>query len=148
MPPVTVIPLEFWKDPQGDIILIFSERECSIYFNCWSAPGEPADFIGHLSFQHASAARSFNREFLPYHVTKHEHRSYILSIADSDFIREHAAYREQHYPGSRVDARDRVHYVVEGHDIYHEVLAASFAASKIPKREVTDARLRKLIDAA
>jgi hypothetical protein len=141
----TVIPLEFWKDPQGDIILIFSERECSIYFNCWSASGEPAEFIGHLSFQHASAVWSFNREFLPYNVPKHEHRSYILTISDSDFIREHFAYREKHYPGSRVDAHNRVHYVLVGPDIYHEILAANFTSSKISKKDVTDTRLRRLI---
>jgi hypothetical protein len=147
MAQVTVIPLEFWQDPQGDVILVFSEHECSVYFGCWSSAGEPADFIGHLSFQSASAARSFDREFLPYRAPKHEHRSYILSISDSEFIREHIAYRRQHYPGSRLDAGDRVHYVVAGHDIYHEILAASFAATKIPKQEVTDGRLRRLIDA-
>jgi hypothetical protein len=146
MAQVTVIPLEFWQDPQGDVILIFSEHECSVYFGCWSVAGEPADFIGHLSFRDASAVRSFGREFLPYDVPRHEHHSYILSIADSDFIREHIAYRKQHYPSSRVDALNRVHYVVAGHDIYHEILAGSFTATKIPKHEATDDRLRRIID--
>jgi hypothetical protein len=144
----TVIPLDFWQNPQGDVILIFSEYECSVYFGCWSAVGEPADFIGHLSFQGASAARSYGREFFPYRVPKHDQRSYILSIADSEFIREHTEYRRQHYPDSRVDARSRIHYVVAGHDIYHEILAASFTAAKISKLDVTDARLCRLIDAA
>jgi len=145
MAQVNVIPLEFWKDPQGDIILIFSERECSVYFGCWSAAGEPADFIGHLSFQGASAVRSFRREHLAYRVPNREHRSYILSVTDSDFVREHIAYRQRHYPG---DARTRIHYVVVGHDIYHEILAASFTAAKIPKEEITADRLRRLIDFA
>jgi hypothetical protein len=144
----TVIPLDFWQNPQGDVILVFSENECSVYFGCWSAAGEPADFIGHLMFQNASAARSYGREFLPYRVPKHDHHSYILSIPDSEFIREQIEYRGQHYPDSRVDTRGRIHYVVAGHDIYHEILAASFTAAKISKLYVTDARLRRLIDAA
>src|SRR6266404_2738869 len=110
MAQVTVISLELWQDPQGDVILIFSERESSVYFGCWSTAGEPADFLGHLSFQRASAARSFAREFLPYRVPKHDYRSYVLSITDSEFIREQMAYRQQHYPGSSADARCPVHY--------------------------------------
>jgi hypothetical protein len=146
MSQVTIIPLDVWKNPQGDVILIFSERECSVYFGCWSAAGEPADFIAHLSFQCASAARSFGREFLPYQVPKHEYQhSYILSIADSEFVREHIDYRQRHYPN---DTRDRIHFVVDGHDIYHDILAASFTVTKIPNQKVTDIRLRKLIDAA
>jgi hypothetical protein len=145
---VTVIPLEFWRDPQGNIILIFSEHECSVYFGCWNDAGQPADFIGHLSFLRASAARSFNREFLPYHASQHQNRSYILSITDSEFIREHNAYRQQHYPGSPANMRELVHYVVPGHDIYHEILAASLKAMKIPINEITDDRLRRLIDDA
>jgi hypothetical protein len=148
MAEVTVIPLDFWKDPQGDVILIFSEYECSVYFGCWSAAGEPADFILQLSFQHASTARSFNREFLPYRIPKHEARSYILSITNSEFIDDHFAYRKLHYPQSRVDDHKRVHYVIVGHDIYHEVLAASFTVTKISKQGITEARLRKLADAS
>jgi len=146
MAKITVIPLEFWQDPQGYVILVFSERECSIYFGCWFAAGQPADFIGHLSFRRASAARSFQREFLPYRVPEHRDHSYVLSITDSEFIREHVAYRERHYHDRR--AQDQVHYVVVGHDIFHEILAESFTATRIPKQEVTDDRLRILIDTA
>ncbi len=52
-----IIPLEFWKDPQSDVIVIFSEGECSVYFSCWTHAGEPADFIGKLSFNGAAAVR-------------------------------------------------------------------------------------------
>jgi hypothetical protein len=61
-----IIPLEFWKDPQSDVIVIFSERECSVYFSCWTSAGEPADFIGKLSFNGAAAVRSLDHEFNPY----------------------------------------------------------------------------------
>ena len=147
MPQVKVIPLEFWQDPQGDIILVFSEYECSVYFGCWSASGIPADFIGCLSFQKASTARSFKREFLPCPVPKNQSSSYILTVLDSEFAREHDAYRKRHYPNGRKDAHERTHYVVVGHDIYHEILATNSTAAKIPIREIEEKRLRKLADA-
>lgn len=121
------IPLDFWKDPQSDVILVYGE-ECSVYFRCWSSAEEPADYIGHLSFKGAQAVRSFPREFLPYQVNQHG-RSEILQVEDSDL------------------ARDYVDYVVYGHDIYHEILAISFTAVRIPKTEITDARLLSLIAA-
>jgi hypothetical protein len=33
----------------------------STYFACWNAAGSPAELIGHLSFEQASAVRSFTR---------------------------------------------------------------------------------------
>ncbi len=138
-----VIPLEFWQDPHGDVILIYSEQECSVYFACWKARGIPAEFIGHLSFR-ASAARSFAREYLPYRVPPHTHHSYILHIPSSDFVREHTAYRQSHYPNSP-KLPEPNHYVVQGHDIYHEILAYHFTTSTIPNQNVTDPRLLRLI---
>ena len=143
MTDATIIPLQFWQDPQGDVIIIFSEAECSVYFSCWIATGEPADFIGHISFEHASAVRSFTREFLPYRIASYDCHSYILQIPDSDLVREHVAYRQRHYP--EFPGREQQHFVVTGHDIYHEILATSFVARTIPNQDVTDARLQKLI---
>src|SRR5437588_8424600 len=100
MTEATVIPLKNWQDPQGDVVLLYAERECSVFFSCWLSPGEPADYIGQLSFEHASAVRSFGREFLPYRLPKHSHHSYILTVPDSDMVREYVAYRKQHYPRS------------------------------------------------
>ena len=42
--------------------------------------------------------------------------------------------------------RDTTHFVVVGHDIYHEILATSFDAITIAKCEITDTRLLKLIE--
>lgn len=139
-----VIPLEFWQDPQGDVILIYSEHECSVYLACWKSTGEPADFIGHLSFEHASVVRSFTREFLPYRLPRHDHRSYILRIPESELIHEHVAYRQQRYPHMPTLPTPN-HYVVVGHDIYHEILANSLVAGTIPNPNVIDPRLRRLI---
>lgn len=138
------IPLDFWKDPQSDVILVYGEWECSVYFRCWSSAGEPADYIGHLSFKGAQAIRSFPREFLPYQVNQHG-RSEILQVEDSDLARDYVDYRKRHYPQHPI--QETKHYVVYGHDIYHEILAISFTAARIPKTEITDARLLSLVAA-
>jgi hypothetical protein len=140
-----VIPLEFWQDPQSDVILVYSEQECSLYFRCWSSAGVSADFIGKLSFTEASAVRSYLREFPPYEIKLHE-RSYILKVEDSDLALEYADYRKLHYP--RTPLKEMTHYVVVGHDIYHEILASSFEAVTIYKNQITDSSLRKLVTSA
>jgi hypothetical protein len=112
------IALDFWQDPQSDIILIYGESECSVYFRCWSDAGVPADYIGRLAFADAAAVRSFPREFVPYQTAQHS-----------------------------APIREKTHFVVVGHDIYHEVLATSFSSTKISKAEVNDPRLLKLIAA-
>ncbi len=137
-----VIPLRSWQDPQGDVILVYSEHECSVLFACWQSPGEPADYIACLSFQHAAAARSFRREFCPYELPEHREHSYIIRVQESDLLRDHFHYRERTYPGS--PGADPLHFVVVGHDIYHEVLAVGFSESTIPLAEVTDPRLASL----
>lgn len=145
MKDATVIPLEFWQDPQSDVILVYSERECSVFFNCWTDSGVPADFIGQISFEYAAATRSFMREFLPYGIPAHRGHSYILEISDSPFVQEYIAYRQRHYADDRLKRPAPKHYVVVGHDIYHEILADGFSAIRIMKREISDPRLLRLI---
>ena len=140
----TVISLNCWQDPQGDIVLNYSERECSIYFGCWSSSGEPADSICHLSFRGASAVRSYRREFIPYRIPEHPGHSFILRIPDSEFLRDHVAYRQQHYPSGPAASLDRRHFVVIGHDIYFDILAADFSEETIPAATLTDERLLAL----
>jgi len=123
-----IIPLEFWKDPQSDVILVYGERECSVYFRRWSSAGVPADYIGELSFEGASAVRSFDREFIPYQTKRHE-KSYILQVPDSDLARNRVEYRKRHYPQYLISGK--THFVVVGHDIYHEILATKFTAATI-----------------
>ena len=134
-----VVPLSCWQDPQGDLVLIYSERECSVFFGCWVRSGEPADYVGRLSFERAAAVRSYGREFIPYQLPASGVHSYILRVSDSDFLREQVAYRLQHYP--QFAGPPMQHFVVVGHDIYHEVLAASFTEATIPAADLTDERL-------
>jgi hypothetical protein len=139
-----VIPLKCWQDPQGDIVQLYSEYECSIFFGCWNASSEPADYICRLSFEHAAAVRSFGREFIPYRIPDHSHHSYILRVPDSDMQRDHVAYRQRHYPQWPCNPTEHTHFVVVGHDIYHEVLATGFTETTIPASELTDERLLRL----
>ena len=81
--------------------------------------------------------------FFPIKTTMHGQKSYILQITDSDLARDYADYRKLHYPKSPI--QEKIHFVVVGHDIYHEILATSFTAIAIPKLRVTDARLLSLI---
>jgi hypothetical protein len=66
----------------------------------------------------------------------HGQNSYILQIPDSDSVRDRVEYRKRRYPKTPI--AQRTHYVIPGHDIYHEILAVSFTASTIPKVEVTE----------
>ena len=144
-----VIPLGFWQDLQGDVIIFYSERQCSVYLACWCAAGEPAGFIGHLAFEHASDVRSSRREHPPYRIPQGDrHHSYILEVPDSDWVREYVTRRNLRAPEITLQVSDRHHLVVVGHDIFHEIIAASFTAVTIPNDQVEDRTLRSLIDAA
>jgi hypothetical protein len=141
-----IVPLDIWQDPQGDVILVYSEYECSVYFNCWTSSAIPADFIAQLSFERASLVQSYRREFLPYRVARHSGHSYILRIPDSALVRDHTSCRQKHYPNSsRFEHPTPEHYVVVGHDIYHEILAMGFTTTRIPKQSISDHRLLRLI---
>ena len=146
MKEATIIPLKFWQDPNNDVILIYSERQCSVYFACWRSAGEPADFIGQLTFDHASDVRSAWREHPPYRIPSHSCHSYILEIPDSEFVRQYVAFRNLRSPEFPITAAERHHFVVVGHDIYHEIVAEGFTAETIPNEQVTDPLLRALID--
>jgi hypothetical protein len=140
----TTIPIKSWQDPQGDIVLIYSEHECSIFFGCWVASGEPADYICHLSFQRTAAVRSFPRDFLPYRFPPDATGPSILYVPDSDLLRELVTYRQRHYPQPPFDPSQYCHFVIHGHDIYHEILATGFSETTIPASELTDERLLAL----
>ena len=44
------IRLGVWQDPGGDVLLVYSEQECSVYFGCWRDAGKPASYVCQLSF--------------------------------------------------------------------------------------------------
>jgi hypothetical protein len=144
----TEVSLQYWPDPQGDSVVIYSARECLVFRGCWAAPGEPADFISCLSFQAVKGIRCFPREASPYvHVPRRLH-SGVLSLSDSEMIREHRTHRQRHYPNSVDDRPGLLHYVIEGHDFYHEILAHGFTETAIPAADIHDERFRQLLEEA
>lgn len=136
------IPLEIWQDPVGDVLLIYSERECSVYFSCWTEAATPANFIGHLIFERAHGVRSFPREYLPYSSPAGDAKSWVMQVFGSEFIEEYLAYRKRHYPTGPVT--EPSHFVVHGHDIYHEILADRFDVTTVSRNGLTDQRLLRL----
>lgn len=145
MDQATEIPLQYWLDPQGDSVVIYSSRECLVFRGCWVAPGEPADFIACLSFNDVGGVRCFPREFSPYHPRQSSNGSSIWYLADSEMIREYLAYRHRHYPNGKVDGSKLCHYVIEGHDYCHDILARGFTESAIPAGDIVDDRLKRLL---
>lgn len=152
---VVDIPLRYWPDPQGDSVLVYSERECSVYRGCWTDAGDPADFIARLDFGHVGAVRSFPREFHPYMAKRDPaappevsgHVGFVLAVSDSDFLREHLEYRKRVYPTSPPDSGMR-HFVIAGHDFFHEILADGFSETMVPGVDLKEPRLRALLATA
>jgi len=141
------IPLRSWQDPQGDIVLKFARQECPIYFGGWMCPGEPADYIGELTFEHAWAVRGYCSEYLPYSIKGKIHRSSIFEIQNSTWLSQESQQRARGYPDwHNWDKRTFHHYVVQGHDNYYEILASGFIEKSIPYDEAGE--LKRLIDEA
>ena len=137
--------LTYWQDPQGDVLLFYSERDCNVYFGCWLQSGEPADFACKLTFYDTGAIRSYPREFLPYQIKNHEYHSKILLVEDSDMLKEYKLYRTHQYPNDKRPLKQLLHFIVVGHDIYHEILPEKYEEQKVMIHEITDDRVRNLI---
>jgi hypothetical protein len=145
---VTIVPLQYWPDPQGDVLLSYSGEECLLHYACWLAPGDPADFICRLSFQKAAVVRAFRREYVPYPIPENARRGYMLQILNSEFTKEHSAYRQRFYSHIPADTTLRNHYVFCGHDIYYEIFAAGFTETVISQSAITDEKFLALIRSA
>ncbi len=140
------VPLKVWQDPQGDVVLHSSHEGCTVYFGCWEVPGEPADYICKLTFNHAWAVRGVDSEYLPYEYKEH-HRSCIYEIEDSEWLKQNIEQRSKSYPEWKEwDNRTYHHYVVSGHDNYFEVVAASFEEQVVLRSEAGE--LARLCDEA
>jgi hypothetical protein len=62
-----------------------------------------------------------------------------------NMIQEHIAYRKSHYPTFVGDTSLLRHYVVSGHDFYHDILATGFTEANIPESQITDEHLLRFI---
>lgn len=141
------IPLQLWQDPQGDLVLKHCRSGCSVYFGCWVNAGEPAGYIGEIRFDHAWAVRGYDSEYLPYKIGPEQTRSHIFEIVGSIWLKQASEQRERSYPNWREwDEKTYHHYVLQGHDNYYEILAASYAERQIRSEEAGE--FKRLVDEA
>jgi hypothetical protein len=122
------IELEQWQDPVEDVAAVFSEEVCNVYFFV-----RDSELIGKLSFDRATAFRSVRTEVAPHMDSESKFSSYILEVFHSprpgDI--EFGFYTEQ----AREFLRKKRHFLVKGHDIYHEVLCLDFSESYLSKED-------------
>jgi len=121
------IRLRRWQSPVADVLLIFSEEICSVYFciqNDSDGHLDPSS-IGRLQFSSAHAVRSCRTEVLPYYDRENSYHSCILEVFESPWL-PHALsgiYSED-LRASRL--KKMRHFIVAGHDIYHELAAEAY----------------------
>ena len=132
----TPVALEVWKDPQCFAITHHVRDTAWVYFQCWDAPGLPADFIGCLQFDrvwHISARRYRPLKGYP-NVAPTEDHSYYLWVKNSRLIKTLKSKRSAHDPDwEQYDPVDYQHYIVESHDFYTQIVAGSVSFSRIEK---------------
>ncbi len=115
------IPLKEWQDPVNDVILHFSERECSIYFLCWDENHKiNRDIIGKLYFE-AWAVHSVRSEVCP-HIKDFKRGSSILEVINSVWMTQVNKYFYNNTDLSKTSH----HYIVKGHDIFYEIIADKY----------------------
>lgn len=145
------IPIDVWQDPQGDIVLNTSERECTVFFGCWDEQGDPANYLSKISFKNCLASKYTHSQFLPYKIYEDKAHSYILKIENSTWLRELIDEKRKLYPaeihiGLSWDKKKYVHFVVQGHDAYIDIIATEFNIEIIPRERAGE--LVRLIDEA
>lgn len=141
----TQIPLEVWQDPQGDVILNVSERQCNVYFGCWNDDSTPANYIAKITFESCVATKYMHSEFVEYKVDEHIYSSYIFKVLNSSWLNEITIQKKTRYPNSHY-ADDYSHYVVKGHDVMVEVIAKGFSLERQSREQAGE--YVRLIDEA
>jgi len=133
------IPLKVWQDPQGDVVLHASRKECAIYFGCWIEAGIPADYLCCLRFHYAWAVRGFSLEMLPYEIEELSYRSSIYYVENSRFLKSAVEQRARDYPQwLSWDGKIYRHYVVSGHDNYFDIIASGYTEQVMQRGEAND----------
>ncbi|GIP39021.1 hypothetical protein J31TS4_23010 [Paenibacillus sp. J31TS4] len=106
-----------------------------IYFGCWNEDSTPADFIAKITFEDCWATKSIHSEYLEYKVEEYKHRSYILKVENSVWLSELNNKKKELYPNSHTDHLNYCHYVINGHDVYVEVIAKDFVLKRISREQ-------------
>lgn len=132
------VPLGVWPDPQGNPLLLISERLTLVFLGCWDASAEPANYACRLAFEHGWASRAMKVEFLPYQINA-TGTSPLYEVIDSSYLGEATAWRSRVYPEwKNWDTKAYRHFVVSGHDTYVEIIAKSFREDRIPIAEAAE----------
>ena len=142
--------LEVWQDPQGDVVLQISEHECCVYFGCWDENGEPADFLAKLTFD-CKEAKYIKSDFVPYKRNNLNSHSYILVVESSSWLNDHIERiikrsPQVKNPEKTWNDKPLKHYIIQGHDVYVELIASGYILEKIPSQEA--GHFKYLIDNA
>ncbi len=128
------ISLEVWQDPQGDVVLQISERECFVYFGCWDENGEPADFLAKLTFD-CKEAKYIKSNFVPYKRNNSHNNSCILSVENSLWLNDYIERKTEHNTEKTLDDKLLKYYIIQGHDVYVELISSGYILEKIPSQK-------------
>jgi hypothetical protein len=141
-PHAQALPLKEWQDPVEDVVLLFSECRCSVYFRVGDSPK-----VGMLTFSGVWAVRSVRSEVSPHLDTKHNLSSYLLQVFNSVWPREveGAFYTPDSKQRLHSEAK---HFIVKGHDIYHEILCRSYTEDYLDPSDTGHAAAMGLLTAA
>lgn len=141
MAKATRIPLDVWQDPQGVVVLEWSDGYCRIYFECWLEAGVRAPYIAEVTFHRPLGIRGESSEFPPYPSSGDVGPSYLLEVTNSDWLADVRMRQERAY-GDQAAALDSAfrHLVVVGHDNSVEVLCTGFDVRRIAPDEAHHVR--------
>lgn len=129
------IALPVWKDPQSFVLLEHVRDEARVFFRCRNDAGNPMDEVGCIHFQgvwQLNSERFLATKGYP-NVAATELRSYYLWVPESGLVNELMEKRFARDPNwKQYDKRRYLHYVIESHDFYYDIIAASAEFSLIP----------------
>lgn len=128
-PSARAIALSQWQDPVNDVAVVFSEGTCCVYFFV-----RDSELLGKLSFDGVWAIRGVRTEIAPYMDRESHLGSHILEVFDSLWPSEIECgfYGEQSKKRLHKESR---HFLVKGHDIYHEILCTDYSEQYLSKTD-------------
>lgn len=135
------LALEVWQDPQGAVVLEWSDGYCRVYFECWEGAGVRAPYLAEVTFHHSLAVRGEVSEFPPYRTTGDAGPSYLLEVTDSDWLADLRARQKRAYGTRAVALKPDVrHLVIVGHDNHVEVLCTGYEVRRVSPETVPHVR--------
>lgn len=133
------VELDVWKDPQCFVITEHIRDEAWVWFQCWSSPGKPADYVGCLHFEgvwHIESTRHLQERSYP-NVMSNEFISCYLTVEKSSLVSRLKQQRSEHDKNwAAYDRRSYSHYIVENHDFLVHIIASDVRFSTVENHKV------------